>query len=45
MMPFIAAMADRSIPNLSSIMILAEADEGKKILFTGDGRGDHLLQR
>jgi ribonuclease BN (tRNA processing enzyme) len=42
--PFIAAMADRSIPNLSSIMILAEADGGKKILFTGDGRGDHLLQ-
>jgi len=42
--PFIAAMADRSIPNLSSIMILAEADGGKKILFTGDGRGDHLLE-
>ena len=41
--PFIAAMADRSIPNLSSIMFLAEAD-GKKILFTGDGRGDHLIQ-
>ncbi|MBC7232321.1 MAG: MBL fold metallo-hydrolase [Chloroflexi bacterium] len=41
--PFLAAMADRSIPNLSSIMILAEAD-GKTILFTGDGRGDHLLQ-
>src|SRR5215211_1120697 len=42
--PFIAAMAVRSIPNLSSIMILAEADGGKKILFTGDGRGDHLLE-
>jgi ribonuclease BN (tRNA processing enzyme) len=42
--PFIAAKADCSIPNLSSIMILAEADGGKKILFTGDGRGDHLLQ-
>ncbi|MBC7260987.1 MAG: MBL fold metallo-hydrolase [Chloroflexi bacterium] len=41
--PFLAAMADRSIPNLSSIMILAEAD-GKTILLTGDGRGDHLLQ-
>lgn len=41
--PFVAAMADRSIPNLSSIMFLAEA-EGKRILFTGDGRGDHLLQ-
>jgi hypothetical protein len=42
--PFIAAKADCSIPNLSSIMILAEADGGKKILFTGDGREDHLLQ-
>ncbi|MGQ9492936.1 MAG: ComEC/Rec2 family competence protein [Anaerolineae bacterium] len=41
--PFLAAMADRSIPNLSSIMVLAEAD-GKTILLTGDGRGDHLLQ-
>jgi beta-lactamase superfamily II metal-dependent hydrolase len=41
--PSVAAMADRSIPNLSSIMILAEA-EGKKVLLTGDGRGDHLLQ-
>ncbi len=41
--PSVAAMADRSIPNLSSIMLLAEAD-GKSILLTGDGRGDHLLQ-
>nr|MBC7245293.1 hypothetical protein [Chloroflexota bacterium] len=41
--PFLAAMADRSIPNLSSIMVLAESD-GKRILLTGDGRGDHLLQ-
>jgi len=39
----IAAMVDRSVPNLSSIMILAEAD-GKRVLLTGDGRGDHLLQ-
>ncbi|MBS1251038.1 MAG: hypothetical protein MAG451_00067 [Anaerolineales bacterium] len=38
-----ARAADRSIPNLSSIMFLAEAD-GKTILFTGDGRGDHLLE-
>jgi len=36
------ANADQSIPNLSSIMFLAEA-EGKTILFTGDGRSDHLL--
>jgi ribonuclease BN (tRNA processing enzyme) len=41
--PSVAAMADQSIPNLSSIMVLAEADE-KTILLTGDGRGDHLLQ-
>jgi hypothetical protein len=40
--PFLAAMTDRSIPNLSSIMLHAEAD-GKTMLLTGDGRGDHLL--
>jgi beta-lactamase superfamily II metal-dependent hydrolase len=34
---------DRSIPNLSSIMFLAESS-GKKILFTGDGRSDHILE-
>lgn len=37
-----AAMADRSVPNLSSIQLLAECD-GKRLLLTGDGRGDHLL--
>jgi metal-dependent hydrolase (beta-lactamase superfamily II) len=41
--PLVAAKADRSVPNLSSIMILVESD-GKTILLTGDGRGDHLLQ-
>lgn len=41
--PSLAEMADRSVPNLSSIMLLAEAD-GKQVLLTGDGRGDHLLQ-
>ncbi|MDQ3379555.1 MAG: MBL fold metallo-hydrolase [Actinomycetota bacterium] len=40
--PLLAAMADRSVPNLSSIMLLAEADN-KRLLLTGDGRGDHLL--
>lgn len=35
------ANADRSKPNLSSIMFLAEVD-GAAILFTGDGRSDHL---
>lgn len=38
-----AAYVDRSVYNLSSIVILAEAD-GKSILLTGDGRGDHTLQ-
>lgn len=35
--------ADTSVPNLSSIMFLAQAD-GRSILFTGDGRSDHILQ-
>jgi len=39
----VMAMADKSIPNLSSIMILIEG-EGKRLLLTGDGRGDHLIQ-
>jgi beta-lactamase superfamily II metal-dependent hydrolase len=38
-----ARKADVSIPNLSSIIILTEA-EGKTILLTGDGRWDDLLQ-
>lgn len=40
--PFVMANSDQSIPNLSSIMFLVEGD-GKTILFTGDGRSDHLL--
>jgi beta-lactamase superfamily II metal-dependent hydrolase len=39
----ILSMSDKSVPNLSSIMFLVKGD-GKTILFTGDGRGDHLLQ-
>jgi beta-lactamase superfamily II metal-dependent hydrolase len=39
----LAAMADKSIPNLSSIQLLVECD-GKRLLLTGDGRGDHLLE-
>ncbi len=38
----LATFADRSVTNLSSIAILAEAG-GKRILLTGDARGDHLL--
>ena len=41
--PFVMANSDRSVPNLSSIMVLAEAD-GKSLLCTGDGRSDHLLK-
>ncbi len=40
----LAAMADTSVPNLSSIQVLVlHKASGKRILFTGDGRGDHLL--
>jgi beta-lactamase superfamily II metal-dependent hydrolase len=45
--PLLAAAADRSVPNLSSIMLLAQVHVdsiAKTILLTGDGRGDHLLQ-
>lgn len=34
--------SDQSVPNLSSIALIAEA-QGKTILLTGDGRSDHLL--
>jgi len=40
--PQLAANADRSVPNLSSIIVLATAD-GRRLLLTGDGRGDHIL--
>ena len=39
----IARALDRSVPNLSSIMLLVEG-EGKTVLLTGDGRGDQLLE-
>jgi len=39
---FRGVQKDRSAPNLSSIMFLAEAD-GKTILFTGDAREDHII--
>jgi len=38
----LAAYADRSVPNLSSIVVLAEVSD-KRILFTGDARGDKIL--
>jgi hypothetical protein len=38
----IAAYVDTSVHNLSSIVLLVES-QGKRILLTGDGRGDHTL--
>jgi len=38
-----AAMSDKSVPNLSSIILLVEGD-GRSILLTGDCRCDHLKQ-
>lgn len=38
----VAAFADQSPPNLSSIVVLAEAD-GKRMLLTGDARGDFVI--
>lgn len=40
--PQALANSDRSIPNLSSICVIAEAD-GRRALLTGDARSDHLL--
>jgi hypothetical protein len=39
--PSAAATVDRSAPNLSSIVLLATC-EGKRVLLTGDARGDHI---
>lgn len=38
----LASFTDDSIPNLSSIVALAEAD-GRRVLLTGDARGDKVL--
>ena len=38
----LAAYVDRSVPNLSSIVVLAEA-AGRSMLLTGDARGDKIL--
>lgn len=38
----LSAYVDKSVPNLSSLVVLAEA-EGKRILLTGDARGDKIL--
>jgi len=41
--PSTLANADTSVPNLSSIVLLAECD-GKTMLLTGDARSDHVLK-
>jgi len=39
----LAAYVDKSVPNLSSIVVLAECG-GKRMLLTGDARGDKILK-
>lgn len=39
----LAAFVDKSVPNLSSIVVLLELG-GKSMLLTGDARGDKILQ-
>jgi hypothetical protein len=39
----LAAYVDRSVANLSSLVVLAEVD-GKTMLLTGDARGDKVLE-
>ena len=39
----LAAFTDTSVPNLSSVVVLAEAGD-KRILFTGDARGDKVIE-
>ena len=41
--PSVASYTDDSIPNLSSLMFLVTDKKKRTILFTGDGRGDHLI--
>ena len=40
--PAFMANSDKSVPNLSSIVLLAECG-GKTVLLTGDARSDHIL--
>jgi hypothetical protein len=39
----LAAYVDKSVPNLSSLVLLAESG-GKRILLTGDARGDKIIE-
>jgi hypothetical protein len=39
----LAAYVDKSVPNLSSLVLVAEAG-GKRMLLTGDARGDKIIE-
>ncbi len=39
----LASFTDTSVPNLSSIVVLADAG-GKRVLLTGDARGDKIIE-
>jgi len=39
----LSAYVDKSVPNLSSLVLVAEVDE-KRMLLTGDARGDKILE-
>jgi hypothetical protein len=39
---FLASLTDKSVANLSSIVVLAQAD-GRTMLLTGDARTDHVI--
>ena len=41
--PLVMANSDQSVPNLSSISVVAKVD-GKTVLLTGDARSDHVLE-
>lgn len=40
----IAAFSDKSAANLASIVVLAESKDGRRMLLTGDARGDFLVE-
>jgi hypothetical protein len=40
----LAALVDRSVSNLASIIVLAESENGRRILLTGDARGDDIRE-
>jgi hypothetical protein len=41
---YATASKDQSVPNLSSLVFMLE-DDGRRILFTGDARGDQIAEK